>query len=120
AVFYNEPALENDAIRACRAAVSMRQKLAQLNAERIRQGLFTIDNGVGIDTGMVVSGSIGSETGRKDYTVTGKVIEQAASLESLTSMSESKILLSLDAGRAAGSAITCRVFNAEALELMNV
>ena len=120
AVFYNEPALENDVIRACRAAVSMRQKLAQLNAERTRQGLFTIDNGVGIDTGMVVSGSIGSETGRKDYTVTGKVIEQAAALESMTSMSESRILLSLDAGREAESAITCRVFNAEALELINV
>jgi class 3 adenylate cyclase len=120
AVFYDDPTLENSVTRACRAAFCMRQKLAQLNAERRRQGLFPIENGIGIDSGMAISGSIGSENGRKDFTVTGKVIEQAAELEALTSQSESKILLSLNAAQEAGSNVTCRDFNATALELLHV
>ncbi|EKD83242.1 MAG: hypothetical protein ACD_39C00794G0001 [uncultured bacterium] len=120
AVFYDDPTQEKSTLRACRAAVCMRQKLVLLNAERMKQGLFTIDNGIGIDSGLVISGSIGSENGRKDFTVTGKVIEQAAVLESLTSLSESKILLSLDAAQEAGPVITCREFNATALELLHV
>lgn len=120
AVFYEDNATENATVRACRAAVRMRQKLAELNQARVRNGLFTIDNGIGIDSGLVISGSIGSETGRKDFTVTGKIIEQAAMLESKTPGTESRILLSLAACSSAASAVSCRAFNEEAAELLHV
>ncbi|EKD81045.1 MAG: hypothetical protein ACD_39C02011G0002, partial [uncultured bacterium] len=120
AVFYDDPALENYVMRACRAAMQMRRNLADLNEMRKEQGLFTIDNGVGIDAGHVVSGSIGSESGRKDFTITGKVIEQAAALESLTVHTESRILISLAASMDARPGLACRAFNSEALELLDV
>ncbi|NCB39306.1 MAG: adenylate/guanylate cyclase domain-containing protein, partial [Erysipelotrichia bacterium] len=120
AIFYHDNPGENAALRACRAALRMREKLAQLNTDRSKNGLFTIENGIGIDTGMVVSGSVGSENGRKDFTVTGKIIEQAALLESQSTRSNSKILLSLETVKEAGTKINCHKFGDEAMELIHV
>ncbi|MDD2998717.1 MAG: adenylate/guanylate cyclase domain-containing protein, partial [Candidatus Riflebacteria bacterium] len=120
AIFYHDNPGENAALRACRAALRMREKLAQLNTDRSKNGLFTIENGIGIDTGMVVSGSVGSENGRKDFTVTGKIIEQAALLESQSPRSNSKILLSLETFKEAGKQVSCNKFGDEAMELIHV
>jgi len=120
AVFYEDPAYDNYVLRACRAARQMRRNLAGLNAARREQGLFTIENGIGIDCGSVVSGSIGSETGRKDFTVIGRVIEQAAALEALTVNTESRILISVYAGQEAGQPMLVRDFNSTAVELRDV
>jgi class 3 adenylate cyclase len=120
AVFYDDPALDNYVLRACRAATQMRCNLVALNGARREQGLFTIENGVGIDCGLAVSGSIGSEAGRKDFTVVGRVIEQAAALESLTVNTASRILISVCASREAGQSVIVRDFNSAAVELCDV
>jgi len=120
AVFYDDAALDNYVLRACRAAMQMRRHLAALNAARRKLGLFTIENGIGIDCGQVVSGSIGSESGRKDFTVIGRVIEQAAALEALTVNTESRILISVAAMQTAGPAAITRDFNSAAVELCDV
>lgn len=119
AVFYEDPQAECPSLRACRAALRMRQKLRNLNLERTSQGLFAIDNGIGIDSGMVISGSIGSETGRKDFTVTGRIIEQAAQLESQTKNTESRILVSHEVFNEAATAIKTREFSRDAMELIS-
>lgn len=121
ALFYHDNAGDdNAALRACRAAVGMRCKLDEFNAERRRQGLFTVENGIGIDTGMVISGSIGSESGRKDYTVVGNILEQAANLEARTAGCNSRILLSDNTHAEVKEFVVTKDFDGEAVELANV
>jgi len=73
--------------------MAMRRKLKELNRERERQGLFALENGIGVATGVAISGSIGSRTGRKDFTIIGRVTEQAAQLEARTVNTTSRILV---------------------------
>ncbi len=60
---------------------------------RQESGDFVIDNGIGVATGPVISGTIGSQSGRKIFTVTGEATENAAKLEALTTETKSKIIL---------------------------
>ncbi|MBP5468149.1 MAG: adenylate/guanylate cyclase domain-containing protein, partial [Candidatus Riflebacteria bacterium] len=94
AVFYDEPDKENQVIRASKAAIAMRKALKEFNEERKSKGLFTIENGIGIDTDVAITGTIGTAKGRKDFSVNGEVIERAAALEAKTKNTRSKILLS--------------------------
>lgn len=93
AVFYDKPGLKSSAQRACNTAIAMRNQLQELNRQRATAGLFPLENGIGIATGMAVSGSIGSETGRKDFTIIGRITEQAAQLEAATVNTSSRILV---------------------------
>ena len=81
AVFY---AHENDncAESAVKAGLEMRAALREFNLDRQQKGLFTIENGVGICTGSVISGRVGSEQGMLDATIIGSLVGQAAQLES--------------------------------------
>ena len=94
AVFYEESNKENPVIRAAKAAMNMRKFLENYNAERKKSGLFTIENGIGIDTDTAITGTIGSPNGRKDYSVNGDVIARASELEAKTKLTQSKILIS--------------------------
>ena len=94
AVFYDEPEKENQVIRAAKAALAMRKALEEFNREREENGLFTIENGIGIDTDIAIIGTIGTEKGRKDFSVNGDVVARAAELEAKTKQTESKILIS--------------------------
>lgn len=80
AVFYaHENA--NCAESAVKAGLAMRAALHEFNFDRRQRGLFTIENGVGICTGSVISGRVGSEQGMLDATVIGSLVGQAAQLE---------------------------------------
>ncbi len=94
AVFYDEPQMENQVIRAAKAAITMRKALEEYNKNRKESGLFTIQNGIGIDTDIAITGTIGTTKGRKDFSVNGDVIARAANLEAKTKETESKILIS--------------------------
>ncbi len=120
ALFYHDNNLDNAAIRACRAAKEMRRQLKDFNLERSSQGLFTIENGIGIATGMAVSGSIGGERGRKDFTVVGSVIDIAAGIEAKTTGTDSKILLCLETGKEVAQTEVLRSFDTTTMELRDV
>ena len=94
AVFYDEQNKESQVIRAAKAAVDMRKALEEFNKEREEGGLFTIQNGIGIDTDYAITGTIGTEKGRKDFSVNGDVVSRAANLEAKTKQTQSKILIS--------------------------
>ncbi len=94
AVFYQKPELAPAEIRACRAALAMKQRLKKYNRLRRQLGKFEISNGIGIASGEVISGRVGSETGKLDATVLGKKLHLAESLEAKSKFAiESSILI---------------------------
>jgi adenylate cyclase len=84
---------ERDADDAVKVANTMFVALGELNRERRRAGKTPLDIGVGIATGVVVVGNIGS-TKRMEYTVIGDPVNLASRLESATKFYGAKILIS--------------------------
>lgn len=79
--FFGAPMSQPDhAYRSVKAAVEMCEALDSWNAERERQGLRPITARIGINSGPVVVGDIGSNR-RVDYTVLGNTVNVAARLE---------------------------------------
>ena len=69
--------------RSVAAAIAMRQRLETLNERRVVRGEIPIQSGIGISSGEVVAGQIGSLE-RLLYTVIGDAVNVAARLEALT------------------------------------
>jgi len=76
-----EAEIAQDAIAAVQCAVAMGNKLSALNEEWKRHGKPMISMRVGIATGPLVVGSLGSAQ-REDYTIIGDSVNVAARLES--------------------------------------
>jgi class 3 adenylate cyclase/tetratricopeptide (TPR) repeat protein len=80
AVFGAPVALEDDADRALRAALSMRERLQGFNRRWIERLGQPLDLHIGINTGMVIAGNVGSDL-RMSYTVIGDTVNTAARLQ---------------------------------------
>jgi class 3 adenylate cyclase len=76
---FREPGPEQ-ALHAVQAALAVKAFLVEFNRRREAEGVFPIQIGVGISTGRVMQGNIGSER-RKDLTVIGDEVNLAARLE---------------------------------------
>ena len=81
AVFLPQDEQDNHALRAVRCAVDMQREIGRLDQEWIAHGMGHLNVRVGINSGEVISGSIGAET-RMDYTVIGNTVNVASRLES--------------------------------------
>jgi len=80
--------------QAIRAAVAMMRFVDTFNRQRLTEQLFPIQIGVGISTGKVLLGGVGSEL-RKDLTVIGDEVNLAARLEKASKLGRySKIVIS--------------------------
>lgn len=104
AVFGAPDDLPEHAERAVRCAIAMRSELAKLNAawdadgtsNAWRQiGLPTLSARIGVHTGHVVAGSLGSRV-RLKYTIIGDTVNLAARLETLNTALGTDILVSGD------------------------
>ncbi len=73
----------DDAQRAIACAIAMQQAMTNVNEQNHQLGLPTIEMGIGLNTGEVVVGNIGSQK-RAKYTVIGNHVNLAARIESYT------------------------------------
>jgi adenylate cyclase len=81
---YGAPLEQTDhAVRACRTALEMQRRLAELNDAWRASGLGSIVVGIGVNSGAMSVGNMGSAR-RKNYTVVGDAVNQASRLEGLT------------------------------------
>jgi adenylate cyclase len=83
AVFGAPVELSDHADRAVQAAMEILRAEESLNRKRSGLGLTPLRTGIGISTGDVVAGNVGS-TSRYNYTVIGDEVNLASRLESLT------------------------------------
>ena len=93
AIFGAPVSNEQDAPNAVRAAVEMRAALARLNERLVARGSQPLRTGIGIHTGDVVAGNIGSEQ-RMEYTVIGDPVNVASRLERCTKELGVNVLIS--------------------------
>jgi len=84
---------DDDEDRAVRATIAMITELWEWNKVREARGDMPIDHGVGLNTGMIVSGNIGSPK-RMDFTMIGDGVNLAARLESACKQYSARILIS--------------------------
>jgi adenylate cyclase len=83
---------------AVRAALEMRRRLEAWNAERVRAGKTPLRHGIGIHTGSVLAGNIGSAE-RHSYALVGDPVNLASRIQSLNKELGSDILVSGDTRR---------------------
>lgn len=101
--FWGAPLDDNDhAYRAIAAAVAMQKGMAVLRSEFAKEGLPAIHMRIGIHTGSVVVGNLGSKK-RFGYTAVGDDVNLAARLEGINKLYGTGIMVSNEtAGRIKG------------------
>lgn len=105
--FFGEPIPHADhAVRAARAALEMRAALKKLNKDWKKKGIYDLDldMGIGLNTGEVFVGLIGSEQ-RINYTVIGDTANLAARLQDQTKELGYPVLISSTTNKYIGSII---------------
>jgi adenylate cyclase len=110
--------------RACSSALEMMEGLKRLNNKWIEEGKKPLDIGIGINTGMMMVGNMGSDQ-RFDYTVIGDDVNLGSRLEGANKEYNTNILISestfdrvkdefycmeLDSVRVKGKTLPVRIF----------
>ncbi|EMY77476.1 adenylate/guanylate cyclase catalytic domain protein [Leptospira weilii serovar Ranarum str. ICFT] len=93
---YNDRAEKENFNSADNAVESAIKMVSAVRSAKMRKGLSTewnLEIGIGINTGSLILGTVGSQR-RIDTTVIGDAVDLASSLQSLTSLYQSRILIS--------------------------
>jgi len=113
--YWNAPVdVKNHADEALSSAIEQIRLLHTLNSTLIQEFDVEIAIGIGIHTGVVTIGEMGSE-GRSDYTIIGDNVNLASRLEGLNKMYGSSILISAET-----KAQLTRSYPIRALDLVRV
>ncbi|MFV0679261.1 CHASE2 domain-containing protein [Ottowia sp.] len=82
--FWGAPiTMDDHARRAVDAALDIRQAVRQMNVERAARQQPTVEVGIGLNTGLMSVGNMGSDV-RRAYTVIGDAVNLASRLEGLS------------------------------------
>ncbi len=92
----------NHADLAVQAAMDMRSRLAALNRELAKRNLPTLNHGIGIHTGQVLAGNIGSPE-RSTYALVGETVNLASRIQELNKRFGSDVLVSEATATAVGN-----------------
>jgi adenylate cyclase len=95
------------AVHACRCALKMLLKLKELQAEYRAKGLPEIDIGIGLNTGEMSVGNMGSDTVRS-YTVMGDAVNLGSRLEGINKTYGTRIIISEFTYREVSKRFVCR------------
>jgi adenylate cyclase len=106
---------EESALDAINAAVEMRQRLAEFNRQYEASGWPVLDNGIGLHTGEVVAGYIGS-VDRLEFTFIGRAVNLAARIEAQAKMPNSPVLFSEATAQRLSSHLKVRHVNSTQLK----
>ncbi len=85
----------SDEINAVTAAIRIRDAISEFNRFRVLENQPPIKFGIGIHTGDVVAGNVGSKK-RVDYTVIGRSVNLASRVEALNKHFDTDILITQD------------------------
>lgn len=100
-IVFNAPVLQEDhPLLAVRCALEMQLAMPEINQRNLEIGYPRVDMGIGVNTGDVVVGNIGSDM-RTKYGIIGKNVNLAARIESYTVGGQ--ILISENTKNACGS-----------------
>jgi adenylate cyclase len=92
--FWGAPVeMEDHALKACHAAIEMMEELHKMNKNWEMAGKPTLDIGIGINTGDMVVGNMGSAS-RMDYTLMGDNVNLGARLEGTNKVYHTHIIIS--------------------------
>jgi adenylate cyclase len=106
--FWGAPLEQPDhAMRACRSALRFLGKMEELRDAWRKQGLPEFDIGVGINSGPMIVGNMGSDV-RFDYTVMGDAVNLASRLEGTNKDYGTRILLSEATYQQVKDSLCCR------------
>ncbi len=106
--FWGEPlAHEDDAARACRVALEQFEQLRRLGEKWALEGRPGLNMRIGIETGEVIVGNVGSEL-KTNYTVLGDTVNFASRLEAVNKVYGTRILIGEATRLSAGSSIEVR------------
>ena len=92
--FWGAPLVQpNHAELALKCALNMSDRLEELQAKWRAEGKEPLDNGIGLNTGDVLVGNIGSADKKMDYTIIGDHVNLGARVETLTRKYDSRVLM---------------------------
>ena len=95
AVFGHPRSIEHEQQSALDAARAMLKRCDELNGSLHLTGRFVLENSIGLHSGMVLAGVIGSPD-RMEYTIIGDSVNVAARLETLTRKLNTRLAFSQD------------------------
>ena len=105
---YGAPLDQPDhALRACRTALDMMKELKKLQKKWAEEGQPILDIGIGISSGDMVVGNMGSQM-RFDYTVMGDSVNLGSRLESINKEYGTNIIISEYTYEAVKDVLLCR------------
>jgi adenylate cyclase len=106
--FWGAPLASPDqALKAMQAALHCQEELAELNNDFANKGLPRLGMRIGINSGEVIVGNIGSRK-RFEYTVIGDAVNLASRLEGINKQYQTSIICGSLAGRMAAGQIVLR------------